>query len=177
MLANFFLITVLIFLILVLGTVFAHLTFLVPFVPTKRRVAERMVEAAKIKPGETVIDLGCGDGRLLFMAEKTAGARAIGYEIAPLVFALAKLRALFARSSAQIRLKSFFSADVSAANVIFCYLFPNVMAPLAEKFKRECRPGTRVISSTFHFPNLTLVKKIERDEKMGMPSIYVYEIF
>jgi cyclopropane fatty-acyl-phospholipid synthase-like methyltransferase len=40
----------------------------VPFVPTSEEVVRRMLQIAKVKPGETVFDLGAGDGRILIIA-------------------------------------------------------------------------------------------------------------
>jgi hypothetical protein len=51
-----------------------------PYVPSKKRTAEIMINFAHIKPGMMVYDLGSGDGRLLFLAAKR-GATAIGYDI------------------------------------------------------------------------------------------------
>jgi hypothetical protein len=48
---------------------------LAPFVPTPELVVVKMLEAAELKPGETLYDLGCGDGRILFVAaQKFANA-------------------------------------------------------------------------------------------------------
>src|ERR1700734_272515 len=38
---------------------------LAPYVNSPARVVDRMLELASIRPGETVYDLGCGDGRIL----------------------------------------------------------------------------------------------------------------
>ena len=63
-----------------------------PFIPTPSRVLSRMMELADIKPGEKVYDLGCGDGRLVIEANKRHQARAVGIEISPLAYMLARLR-------------------------------------------------------------------------------------
>ena len=41
-------------------------TKLAPYVTSPQRVVERMLEMAAVKSNETVFDLGCGDGRVLF---------------------------------------------------------------------------------------------------------------
>lgn len=164
------------FFVLLLTTVFVHMFFLVPYVPSTNRVVQKMISVAKLKPKETVYDLGCGDGRLLLAAEKKANVKAIGFEIAPLVFFLAFLRKWIARSKAQIRFKSFFSSNLRRANVIFCYLIPNVMPRLAEKIKKECRKGTRIVSNTFHIPGLKPYRIFAKDPAKGTPTIYVYKI-
>lgn len=176
MIINIILFIFVIFLMALAITALVHIFFLVPYVPSKNRVVKKMVSLANLRPRETVYDLGCGDGRLLIEAGKKAKVKSIGFEIAPLVFLLAKLRTLLLCSKIQIRFENFFKANLSKANVIFCYLIPNVMPRLAAKIKRECRRGTRIISNTFHIPGLKLHKISAKNRRKGMPTIYVYKI-
>lgn len=177
---DIFLIGFSLFFILLIATVIVHMLFLVPFVPSRMRVVKRMISAARIKPDDVVFDLGCGDGRILFEAEKKLKTKnrdkAIGFEIAPLVYFFAWARKFIARSRACIRFQSFFAANLRRADVIFCYLIPNVMPRLAAKIKKECRKGTRIVSNTFHIPGLKLVKILRKDLRRGIPTIYVYKV-
>jgi hypothetical protein len=61
-----------------------------PYVPTSRKAVERMLDMANVRPGEIVIDLGCGDGRVLREASRR-GAQTIGYEISIFMFLIARL--------------------------------------------------------------------------------------
>src|SRR5689334_5497477 len=54
-----------------------------PQIPTPQAVVERMLEAAHVRPGEMVYDLGSGDGRIVITAAQKFGARAVGVEIDP----------------------------------------------------------------------------------------------
>src|ERR1700681_222665 len=56
---------------------------LAPYIPTPQIVVERMLEAAHVKAGEMVYDLGSGDGRVIITAAQKFGARAVGVEIQP----------------------------------------------------------------------------------------------
>ena len=51
---------------------------LAPYVSSPTRVVDRMLELANIKPGETLYDLGCGDGRILIAAAEKYKAKAVG---------------------------------------------------------------------------------------------------
>lgn len=135
-----------------------------------------MIDAAQLRPRDTVMDIGCGDGRLLFAAEKKQGVKAMGFEIAPLVYLLAIFQKIIRRSKAKIRFKNFLKANLRQANVIFCYLIPSVMPDLAFKIKRECKKGTKVISNTFHIPGLEPMRVIPKDPLKKTPTIYVYRI-
>ena len=54
---------------------------LAPYVPSPQQIVDRMLEAAQLKPGEMLYDLGCGDGRILVTAAQKYQARAVGVEI------------------------------------------------------------------------------------------------
>ncbi len=56
---------------------------LAPYVASPARVVDRMLEMARIKPGETLYDLGCGDGRILIAAVEKYKVKAVGVEISP----------------------------------------------------------------------------------------------
>lgn len=150
--------------------------FFVPFVPSSNAEVLKMVAAAQLKDGDHVLDLGCGDGRLLIEAEKNAKIKGIGFELAPLVFILAFVRLKLSKCKSKVYLKNMFSADLSNADVIFCYLIPNIMQRITDKIKKECRPGTRIISNTFHLPNLELTQTLSKDQPPGTPTIYIYTI-
>ena len=51
--------------------------------PTDRKTVRRILHLASVKPGERLIDLGCGDGRIVVAAARDFGAEAIGVEIDP----------------------------------------------------------------------------------------------
>jgi 16S rRNA A1518/A1519 N6-dimethyltransferase RsmA/KsgA/DIM1 with predicted DNA glycosylase/AP lyase activity len=55
----------------------------IPFVPTGANVVNAMLDAANIKPGDVLIDLGSGDGRIVMAACKRFGIQATGVEIDP----------------------------------------------------------------------------------------------
>lgn len=176
MIIDIFLIAFLIFFILLMISIVVHIIFWVPFVPSSKRVIEKMIAAAELKPGETVFDLGCGDARILVSAEKKAKVKAVGFEIAPIMLLMSFARKFFARSRAEIHCKNFFNADFSKADVIFCYLIPNVMPRLAEKIKKECKKGTRIISNTFHLTGMEPTCVFKKDPALGLPTIYVYKL-
>ncbi len=64
---------------------------LAPYVASPAKVVDRMLELANIRPGETVYDLGCGDGRILIEAAQRYKAKAVGIEISPKIAAEARL--------------------------------------------------------------------------------------
>lgn len=142
-----------------------------PFVPSSKRAVEAMIRLAELSPGQTVIDVGSGDGRVLFAAA-TSGANAIGLEINPYLVWYTRLRALLGQYRGRITVlwKNLWKADMSQADVVFVYLIPWRMEDLAEKLEDELKPGALVVSNSFIFPGW----KIVREDRGN--HIYVFRI-
>jgi len=165
-----------IFVFLVVSLLLSLLLFVAP-VSTPRKVIKRALREAKIKPGESFYDLGCGDGRVLFQASRNYGCRAVGYELNLPVFLLAKFKVILHGKSRDIKIyfKNFLNQDLRKADVIFCYLTPRLMKKLEEKFKKESlKKGTRIISFAFSIKGWQSKKVIKIDPKT--PRIYIYEV-
>ncbi len=122
-----------------------------PYLPTRARDLQRLVQLAGFRDGQRVYDLGAGDGRLLLAATAAARVRAVGYEISFMPWLVARWRL---RGRAKIFLRDFFRADLSDADVLVCFLTPRPMARLAVKLRQELRPGTIVLSYAFPIPDL-----------------------
>lgn len=135
-----------------------------------------MIEMADLKEGEIVYDLGCGDGRLLIEAEKKQNVEARGFEIAPIPFLIANIKKWTANAKIKLNFSNFLKADLCDADVIFCYLGPDIMASLYQKIKKECKKGTRIISNTFRIPEVKPAKIRPKDLQKRVPTIYLYEI-
>jgi hypothetical protein len=123
-----------------------------PFVGSDPENVARMVKLAAPASGETVIDLGSGDGRIVFAALKDRpGVRGIGVDInAALVSkANAAAGAQNLAKQAQFLHQNVFDADLGKVDVIFMWLFPELMRLLRPKILREARPGARVVAATW----------------------------
>ncbi len=147
-----------------------------PYVPTRQHDVERMLRLAELKAGEIVYDLGAGDGRFILTAAKRYQAKATGYEISLLPYWVAKLRIWRAHigNLATMKAKDFFHVDLSDANVVVCFLTPGAMKKLGEKFKRELKPGTRVVSFAFSIAGWTPVLKDKPDSRTM--AVWVYHV-
>lgn len=142
-----------------------------PFVPSNRTSVAAMVDLAKLQPGQTVIDVGSGDGRVLFEAAKK-GVHAIGIEINPYLVWFTRLKARFLphAGTVTVRWQNLWRADLSKADVVFVYLIPWRMEELAQKLKRELKPRSLVVSNSFMFPHWKLIRKD------AIHHVYAYRI-
>lgn len=122
-----------------------------PWVPSERDDVRQMLSLANIQPGESVVDLGAGDGRILFLAARGYGARAIGVEISPLRWALIwiKTRMFGLQQQVQVKLGNLYKADLRQADVVMLYLMPGAVEKLQTKLERELKPGSRVVSNSY----------------------------
>lgn len=125
-----------------------------PWIPTREKRIRRALDLAKLQPGETLYDLGAGDGRVLLMAAKEFGAQARGIEIGPVQCMLGWLRIWISgnRHKVQMRCGDFYKGDLSAADVIFVYATSSQTSRLLPLLERQLRPGARVVSIAADFP-------------------------
>jgi len=145
------------------------------FVSTASVRIKTFLNAVPMETGELLVDIGCGDGRVLRAAHRRYGVKAIGFEVNPLAYLTARVLGL---RTPGIRIKrgNFWPEDLGDADVVFCYLFPDVMERLAGKLEKELRPGTRVISCNFPLPGWRADRVLRPDSTRHNDPIYLYRI-
>jgi len=123
----------------------------VPFVPTSTDVVDAMLDLAGIKPGDVLVDLGSGDGRIVIAAAKRFGIHATGVEIDPDLVrkseASARLEGLAGKTT--FVQADLFQYDLRQASVVTMFLTPGFNMRLRPKLLSELRPGTRIVSHRF----------------------------
>jgi SAM-dependent methyltransferase len=129
------------------GRAAAQLDIDVPFVVTPDHVTRAMLDLAGVKPGDFVIDLGSGDGRIVITAARHYGARGLGVEIVPDLVDRSREAARIAgvTDRAEFRVQDLFATDLSPATVITMYLLPDVNLQLRPRLL-ALKPGTRIVS-------------------------------
>lgn len=148
----------------------------VPFISVPKQDFERILSVMDLKSGQTICDLGCGKAHFLIFAVKKTNSRGVGYELSLWPYLWAKINTWLQRASVKIYFKNFFQADLSQAQVIFCYLFPEVMAKLEIKFQKELMAGSRVVAYGFGLPNIKPVKILNTDQESEGPiKIFIYQ--
>lgn len=119
-----------------------------PWVPTHDRRIRAAFRLAEVHPDEMVFDLGAGDGRVLVIAVKEFGARAVGIEISPIhcLSALVRIRLAGIKDQATICWRNMYQCDFSAADIVFVYATSQYVNRLVPHLETQLRPGTRVVT-------------------------------
>jgi SAM-dependent methyltransferase len=148
------------------------------FVPTSMETAKKMVEAAGLKPGETAYDLGCGDGRIVYLAAELPGVKSTGFELSLIVYLLARVRKSLWRSKAAIKFGDLRLQNLSGADVVFCYLSNELIREQEQKFKTRLKKGARVVSHDFQLTTWKETNKlvfVDPATPSGKSTIWVYQ--
>src|SRR5579863_4867636 len=150
---------------------------LAPFVASPARVVDRMLALASIRPGETVYDLGCGDGRILIAAVKNYKAKAVGVEISPKLVAQAqeRIRKEGVASEARVVEGDLLETDLTGADVVVIYLATSLNRELRPRMEKFLKPGARVVSHDYAVPGWKPAQVVEAEGRQKH-SIYLYQM-
>jgi len=152
---------------------------LAPYVPTPRGVVKSMLEIANAGPEDIVIDLGCGDGRILIMAvEEFEVKRAIGYELNKQLVETAKnnIYNKGLQDRIQVTNVNFMEVDLKAATLVTLYLTTTGNSKLRPKFIKELQKGTRIVSHDFPIVDWITMTPNNEPIKIGSHKIFNYKI-
>jgi len=144
----------------------------VPFVPSSRKAIKKIVDLIPVDKDKIIYDLGCGDGRVLIAYTKKYGVRGIGYELGWLAYSLARFNVWLTKTPIKIYKQNFYKVNLSQADIVFCYLLPATLKNIEKKLIDELKPGAKIISLDFQFPNWSPTQKIELTNKAGKIFIY-----
>ena len=143
-----------------------------PPVPTKPERIRKALKLVNLQPSEVLYDLGAGDGRVLLIAAREFGAKAVGIEVGPIQCALIWLRAVPSGFGDQIQIRwaNFYKADLRDADVVFVYATSKEVLKLASHLEKQMKKGSRVVSISADFPEWEPFAFDDRD------LIFVYQM-
>lgn len=165
---------------------FGHLIY---FIPTDMNTAIAMYKLLDLKRGQVVYDLGCGNGSLLCPAEEF-GLRGVGFEINHRLAEAASYHARVDNHPVKIINDDFGrkkywrhlcdghpgEVQIADADGILLYLIADAMKQLAPRLRKELRPGTRIVSNDFKFPDSWKPAKVVNMGSVGRNNVlYLYE--
>lgn len=158
--------------VLALGIlIFILFTFVIivgaPFLPTLKNKLKPAIKLIDLKPGQTLLELGSGDGRVLVAAAQT-GLNAIGYEINPLLVIYSWLRTRKYKGQVKIIWGNYWKKTWPNADGIFVFLLNPYMEKLNNKIIQDYVKPIKLVSFAFKIPNR------EVDTEKGGLYLYKY---
>jgi len=137
------------------------------YVPTLRLHREVALDLLDLQPGQTLLDLGSGDGRILIAAAER-GWKAVGIELSPLLYIISRVRTWPYRKQVRIIWGNYFLTQWPPADGIFSFMIQYQMKRLDQHIN-DWRQGRKVRLASFAFkvPGKTPTK--EQD------AVYLYE--
>jgi SAM-dependent methyltransferase len=129
-----------------------------PYLPTTRRQVEAALDLLDLKPGQTMLELGSGDGRVMLAAARR-GWHVIGVELNPLLVVFSKLMTLRYRRHVRVVWGSFWRVRLPQADGIFVFLLDKYMNKLDKKITQEFSNPVKLVSFAFRIPDRRHVRE------------------
>ncbi len=139
-----------------------------PYLPTLANRVDDAIDLLDLKPGQTMLELGCGDGRLLRAAAEQ-GIKAVGYELNPLLVIYAKLACLRYRRLVSVKWANYWQVEWPPADGMYVFLLNPYMSKLHKKVVQYSKSKPfRLVSFAFKITEVPIAK--EKDSMF----LYVY---
>ena len=159
-----YIIYALVILILVFGFV---ILFGAPYLPTLKKQIDTAFELLDLKKGQTLIELGSGDGRILYEAGKK-GIKAVGYELNPILVLYSKIKTWKYRDNVKVVWGNYWTKDWPKADGIFVFLLDRYMLKLNNKIIQKYDQPIKLVSFAFKIPGKKII-----DSRQGL-FLYKY---
>jgi hypothetical protein len=137
-----------------------------PYLPTLRKQIVTALDLLELEAGQTLLELGSGDGRVLLAAAKH-GYRAVGIELNPLLVLWSYLITFKYRKQVRVIWGSYWGAPWPRADAVFTFMLPKYMAKLDRRMEQWRPAAVRLASFAFTIPGKEPIKA--RD------GVYLYE--
>ncbi len=141
-------------------------TFGPPYVPTLKLNLKTALDLLDLQPGQTLLDLGSGDGRVLIAAAQR-GLNAVGIEVSPMLVLISRIRTWRYRKQIKIIWGNYFLTPWPEADGIFGFIIQYQMRRLDKRIEDWHTHPVRMASFAFKFPDKKSIKAED--------AIYLYE--
>lgn len=138
-----------------------------PYLPTLNTHVQSALELADLKQGEHLLELGCGDGKVLVAAAKQ-GIQVTGYELNPLLVVICWLRTVRYRRLVTVKWSNFWQVKLPQADAIFVFLLPKYMSRLDKKITQEISKPVKLVSFAFE------IRGKQKDTELDGVYLYKY---
>src|SRR5665647_58802 len=123
-----------------------------PYVPTLTKQMNIALDFMDLQKGQTMLELGCGDGKVLIAAAER-GWKVVGYELNPILALVAYLRTRRYGSQVRVVCSNFWMAKWPVTDGVYGFILPKYMKRLNKKVMQECSQPVKVVSFAFVIPN------------------------
>lgn len=124
-----------------------------PYVPTRKKLINTIIQHLKLKKSMKILELGCGDGRFLREASKQYKTSGLGIDINPIVVFIAKIKARMQKiKNIEFRVQNIFKTDMAGYDVIYLFLMPKLLEKMLPRLREQIQPSTLIISHGFRIP-------------------------
>ena len=149
----------------------------VVYVGTPYDLVSEMLHMAQVKKDDLVVDLGCGDARMLVLAAQKYGSRGIGYEIDPDMVRVSRdnIEKNGVGHLVKIIQADIFTIDISDADVLPLYLLPEMNLKLLPQLD-TLKPGSRLVMHNYDIEGIVPDKTVEviSNEDNSSHTLYFY---
>lgn len=149
--------------------------------PTSRRATKVLFKIiSEHKTARNFYDLGCGHGALAVQVKRKFPLLCVyGIDNNSVRIFFAKIRAFLFRQNVKFLRKDILDVDLSNADIIYTYLWYDIMPPLEKKLQRELKQSAVVITNTSNFPGWKPIQKIvtypKTSEMPDFETLFVYQ--
>jgi len=133
-----------------------------PFIATTRNRIDATMKLGNFQKKDKVVELGCGDGRIINEVASMGVASAVGYEFSLPTYLLALVRKFFRKGREEIRFGNIWKQDYAHVDAIICFLSDKSMLRLKKEIWPQLKKGSRVISNDFKMKGVKLSGEAHR---------------
>ncbi len=128
-----------------------------PFLPTLKQQVPLALDMIDLKSGQTLLELGSGDGRVLIEAAKR-GLFAVGYELNPVLVIYSKIKSRKYKKQIKIIWGNYWIEKWPPVDGIFVFLLQPYMEKLNNKVSNSDLKPIKLISFAFNIESRQPVK-------------------
>ena len=158
----------------------------IPYFPSNKKDLHLILDALNIRNDQIIIDMGAGDGIIIFEAAKYAydkglNTQFIALDINPILVGIMLIRRQFHPNKNQIKIRKadMFTLDISKLLpstfnyvTLYAYISPRYLEHIVSLAKKIHSPHTSIVSYFYSIPSLRATEK----KTSGIHDVYRYKI-
>lgn len=122
-----------------------------PYLPTLKKQIDTALDLLDLQPGQTMLELGCGDGRVL-RAAAARGWHVVGYELNPILVMVSYVYTFKYRKQVKLVWGNALTANWPPAEGIYIFGLQRIMPKLHTKVVQYAHKPVKLVSFTFEIP-------------------------